>query len=218
MKRSDWNRYWVRSKGGRFTQVSWSKRRILARLGPFLKSGARVLDAGCGSGFFSARFVESGCRVTVLDLAEEALAIARQATGGRAEEYVKEDLLDEGFAARHAARFDLIFSDGLFEHFIPADQERIAANLAAALAPGGVIATFVPNALSPWRLIRPILMPGIFEVPLRRARLREIHRGLTIVDAGGLNVLPFAASPERLLGSRFGMLLYVLARKEGPAS
>jgi SAM-dependent methyltransferase len=174
----------------------------------------RVLDAGCGSGWFSARFLAMGCRVTALDLSDEALAIAREATGGRAEAYLREDLLAESFAERHAESFDLVFSDGLLEHYAPLDQERILARFERVLSPGGLAATFVPNAHSAWTLVRPLLMPGIRETPLRPERLRVIHARLTIVDSGGLNVLPLRASPERLLGRRCGMLLYVIARKE----
>ena len=36
-----------------------------------------VLDAGCGTGAFSRRWCEAGCRVTALDLSEEMLAQAR---------------------------------------------------------------------------------------------------------------------------------------------
>lgn len=212
-----WNRYWARSRGGRFTRESWSKRRILERLGRVTKPGMRVLDAGCGSGFFSARFLESGCRVTALDSSEEALALAREATEGKADAYVREDLLDPGFSDRWRASFDLVFSDGLLEHYPARDQERLLACFAAILAPGGCVATFVPNALSAWTLVRPLLMPGIREVPLRPGRLAKLHGNLAIVEAGGLNVLPLALSPERLLGGRFGMLLYVIARKEGGA-
>ncbi|MFH1679604.1 MAG: class I SAM-dependent methyltransferase [Candidatus Eisenbacteria bacterium] len=215
MMGESWNRFWARSRGGRFTRESWSKKRILERLDRILRPGLRVLDAGCGSGFFSLRFIERGCLVTALDLSEEALALAREATGGRAESYLCEDLLDPGFAERRARSFDLVFSDGLLEHYAPRGQEGILANFRAILARGGSVATFVPNALSGWTLIRPLFMPGIREVPLRPARLRELHRDFEIVDAGGLNVLPFRFSPERLLGARFGMLLYVIARGKG---
>jgi len=216
MRRSDWNAYWSRSEGGRFTRESWSKRRILERLDPYLRPGARVLDAGCGCGWFTGRFLRAGCRVTALDRSEEALRIARDATGGGAEAYIREDLLDEGFGERRRGGFDLVFSDGLLEHFPPEKQRRIVSNLTAVLAPGGVLATFVPNALSPWRLLRPFLMPGIHETPFRAAPLRNLHGGLEMIEWGGLNVLPFRWSPERVLGRRFGMLLYVLAgRRDG---
>ena len=58
-----------------------------------------------------------------------------------------------------------------------------------------------------------MLMPGIYEKPFRREALLDLHGGLEIVERGGLNVLPFRLSPERALGPRFGMLLYVMARK-----
>ena len=41
------------------------------------------LDAGCGSGFFSAWFIARGCRTYSLDYSEEALEMARKATDGR---------------------------------------------------------------------------------------------------------------------------------------
>lgn len=211
MEQSDWNRFWSRSSGGRFTRESWSKKRIMTRLDRYLQPGARVLDAGCGCGHFTMRFVEKGCRVTALDRSEEALRIARELTANGAEKYISDDLMDEGFRGRHGGSYDLVFTDGLFEHFEPDGQERIMRNLVGSLDRGGIVATFVPNALSPWRFVRPFLMPGIHEKPFRPARLRELHRGLEIVDEGGLNVFPFRVSPEGL-GPRFGMLLYVIGR------
>ncbi|UAY97928.1 malonyl-ACP O-methyltransferase BioC [Dickeya dadantii] len=41
-------------------------------------AGSEVLDAGCGTGYFSARWQASGKQVTALDLSTEMLAIARQ--------------------------------------------------------------------------------------------------------------------------------------------
>lgn len=214
MKKSDWDGFWDHAGGGRFTRVSWSKRRMERLLAPHLAPGSRVLDAGCGSGYFSARFLDLGCRVSTLDASPEALEIARLATRGRSEEYLQEDLLDASFAGRHRERFDLVFTDGLFEHFTPPEQKTIMDNLAASLRPGGVMATFVPNLLSWWTLIRPFFMRGIYEKPFRASALRSLHGDLATIGEGGLSVLPFRLSPERLLAARFGMLLYHLARRE----
>ncbi|MCI4235570.1 malonyl-ACP O-methyltransferase BioC [Dickeya dianthicola] len=41
-------------------------------------AGSELLDAGCGTGYFSARWQASGKQVTALDLSTEMLAIARQ--------------------------------------------------------------------------------------------------------------------------------------------
>lgn len=49
-----------------------------------------VLDAGCGTGAFSRRWREAGCRVTALDLSDEMLARARASES--ADEYVCGDI------------------------------------------------------------------------------------------------------------------------------
>ncbi|WP_033576926.1 malonyl-ACP O-methyltransferase BioC [Dickeya chrysanthemi] len=41
-------------------------------------AGGELLDAGCGTGYFSARWQAGGKRVTALDLSTEMLAVARQ--------------------------------------------------------------------------------------------------------------------------------------------
>lgn len=43
-----------------------------------LRPGGRVADVGCGVGKYAKLFVQAGCRVTLLDQAEEMLRYARQ--------------------------------------------------------------------------------------------------------------------------------------------
>lgn len=43
-----------------------------------LKPEMRVLDAGCGTGRFSIEFAKLGCQVTLLDISEEQLRIAKE--------------------------------------------------------------------------------------------------------------------------------------------
>lgn len=47
-------------------------------LDPFLAEGKRVLDAGCGPGRFSIYMARAKCRVTLLDLSETQLHIAKE--------------------------------------------------------------------------------------------------------------------------------------------
>ena len=212
---TDWNNFWSAEAKKAAGRTSWSKRRILKVLSPYLRPEAHVLDAGCGSGFFSAAFHERGLRVTALDYSEEALRMAEQATGGAAD-LIQADLLNDDLAARSNKTFDLIFSDGLFEHFIPADQDKIMCALKSVLSVNGVIATFVPNRWSPWELIRPWMMPGISEVPFIRAALKDLNKrnGLVLIAQGGINALPCALSPEGYIAGFCGMLLYSLAKHD----
>lgn len=42
-----------------------------------LKPGMKILDAGCGTGRFSIDFAKMGCKVTLLDISQEQLKIAK---------------------------------------------------------------------------------------------------------------------------------------------
>lgn len=210
---SDWDRFWGRSQSQRFSRISWSKRRILEILKPRCKVGDFALDAGCGSGFFTKFFCDQGMAATALDYSENALQMAARATQ-KAAKLVVADMVNDSLPQRFSERFDVIFTDGLFEHFSAEDQDKIMQNLIAVLKPGGLIITFVPNRWSPWEIIRPFFMPGIEEKPFVLQELEDLNRRnqLAVVQSGGVNVFPFRFSPE-FLGGAFGMLLFTVGKK-----
>jgi len=210
---ADWNRFWEKDASKRFGRISWSKRRILRVLKPYLQESKTALDAGCGSGFFAGAFVEHGLQATAVDYSEKALAMARDNTRGKAA-VARINLVDENLRDLLDTRFDLIFTDGLFEHFSPTDQDRILQNFRSVIKENGVICTFVPNRFSPWEIIRPFYVPGIEEKPFVLKELIKLHtrNGLEVVAQGGINTLPFWFSPDHLTGSLWGMLLYVITR------
>ena len=211
---SDWNRFWSVQKQSSSGQISWSKHRILQILAPYLEPKKRILDAGCGSGFFSEVFCGRGMTVTALDYSDQALALTRERTRGRAL-IIQADMLTDSLADRLKTSFDVIFTDGLFEHFTAAQQDTILKNFLSVLAPSGTIITFVPNHWSPWELIRPWFMPGIDEKPFILRQLKDLHirNGMTVLFDGGVNTLPIGFSPDRWVGRVFGMLLFVVAQK-----
>jgi len=210
----DWESFWRASKTSGVARPSWSKRRVLKIVSPYVQPGKCVLDAGCGSGFFSHYFCEQGMKTFALDYSDQALKMVTNLTAGRAQTF-KVDLLRESLSQVLPQKVDLIFTDGLFEHFEPREQVVILQNFLSALADGGVVVTFVPNFWSPWQLVRPFVMPGIKESPFLFSALLKLHQenGLKIQAAGGVNTLPFWFSPERLLARNFGMLLYVIGKK-----
>lgn len=210
----EWDNYWSLDQTKRFAQVSWSKRRIMAILDRYQKQNGVALDAGCGSGFFSNYFLSQSMKATAADYSQEALDMAQKMTQNRAQ-YAKIDFLTESIAEKTSQSFDLVFSDGLFEHFSEEQQDTILQNFAKATQNDGVIVTFVPNKWSPWELIRPFYMPGIEEDPFTLKQLIDLNtrNGLKVVESGGINTIPFRFSPDKAVGSLWGMLLYTVAQK-----
>jgi trans-aconitate 2-methyltransferase len=118
-------------------QLEWGTA-VLERLA--LRGDETVLDAGCGSGRVTQKLLEGlpGGRVVALDASSTMLSEARRrlASAGERVVFVHADLLD---LAAHMlggdAPVDAVFSTATF-HWIP-DHERLFANLANVLRPGG---------------------------------------------------------------------------------
>ena len=113
-------------------------RALISRL-----DGRRVLDLGCGFGWF-CRWARDQGAATVLgvDLSQRMLARAKAETPDAAIAYVEADL--EQFEAAPAA-FDLAYSSLAF-HYVE-DLEGLLARLHAALAPGGKLIFSVEHPL-----------------------------------------------------------------------
>lgn len=105
---NNWDSFWNDKKESRFTKTSWSKKRIKFILNDYLKSGMSVLDAGCGSGYFSNYFLSKKCKNTALDYSDDALKIAKRLTKGKGD-FVRGDLLNKKFCKKFESKFDLIF-------------------------------------------------------------------------------------------------------------
>ncbi len=207
-----WDDFWKRRDIK--TIDSWAKRRMKNILSAYVKPGKNVLDAGCGSGFFSSYFISCGCKVFSMDYSERALSITKEITKNRSKIYLKGDIFDRGTFLNIGEKFDIIFTDGLLEHYSKDEQDKVIINMKGLIKEGGYIINFVPNRFSFWSLIRPFYI-DIKEKPFIMGDFLDLHRrnGLNIVSCGGLSVVPFRVSPERSLGRFLGMLFYCVAAK-----
>jgi SAM-dependent methyltransferase len=100
-------------------------------------SGA-VLDAGCGTGENTLHVAALGLPVLGVDVAEAALAVAR--------EKARERGIEAEFAAAYALelerlgrRFDTVLDVGLFHTFDRDERPRYVAGLASVTEPGGTL-------------------------------------------------------------------------------
>ena len=126
--------------GGTYDRIADPMARWGASVVDRLDAGGvtRVLDAGCGSGRVTERIAERlpTAEVVGLDSSPSMLAVARErlARFGARVTFVEADLSDP-LEAVAGAPVDAIVSTATF-HWI-ADHDRLFANLALVLAPGG---------------------------------------------------------------------------------
>lgn len=105
--------------------------------------GARIVDLGCGYGWFCRWARENGAaRVRGLDVSEKMLARAKATTSDSAIDYARADL---DHLALPAAAFDLAFSS-LTLHYL-SDLPRLLTTVHHALATGGHLVVSVEHPI-----------------------------------------------------------------------
>lgn len=128
---------------------------------PHVRPGMKALEVGCGSAKLSALLAQQGVLSTGLDRSPQALRVARNNFDriGASGEFLEGDAFKLPFTD---ARFDLVFSTGLLEHF--ASPLPIVAEMTRVLQPGGLFFSDVaPLKFS-------LLRAGLF--------LRGLHRSV----------------------------------------
>jgi SAM-dependent methyltransferase len=123
-----------------FHEVTWSW--AAARL-----EGKRVLDFGCGGGEGTAAMAAQAASVLGVDVAEEAVAYARERNGGANIAY---EQVGDGSVPRPDASFDAVCSFQVLEHV--ADPDAYLAEAKRLLAPGGELLLATPDRRT--RLLR----------------------------------------------------------------
>jgi len=92
MEPSEYEAWYHTARGKRIAGIEWNL--LVGLLQP--RAGNTLLDVGCGTGYFSRRFVETGLSVTALDPNQAALAYAHQQ--GRGINYLQANALSLPFS------------------------------------------------------------------------------------------------------------------------
>jgi len=167
-------------------------------------AGRQVLDVGCGGGLLAEGMARRGARVLGIDLAPEALAVARlhALETGEAVEYRQVPV--ETLAESAPAGFDVVTCLEMLEH-VP-DPSAIVAALARLVRPGGhvIVSTINRNAkafalaIVGAEYVMRLLPMGTHRYA-RLIRPSELSRwaratGLELCDLAGLQYDPFNRS------------------------
>lgn len=97
-----------------------------------------ILDAGCGTGENSLYIASLGLSVLGIDVAETALAIAREKAAARGIE-VEFATADAFHLERLGRRFETVLDCGLFHTFESDEQREYVASLASVTKHGGTL-------------------------------------------------------------------------------
>ncbi len=114
-----------------------------------IRSGARVLDAGCGGGASSVWLAELGYEVISIDIGKSLMKLAREKIQ-KVRNHVSLILGDAENLPLREGSFNLAVSIALLHH-VPNDSE-VLAEMKRVVKPGGEIAISEPNALNPYLL------------------------------------------------------------------
>lgn len=101
-----------------------------------IQNGDRLLDIGCGDGFFSAAFFAENCqRIDAVDVEMSAIDAARRLNPHPKVVFHRLDAVRDAFPS---ASYDVIVWDGAIGHFPPADLNSVLEKIVRALSPSGV--------------------------------------------------------------------------------
>ncbi|HEX8691634.1 MAG TPA: class I SAM-dependent methyltransferase [Longimicrobium sp.] len=110
-------------------------------------AGLRVLDAGCGSGWYAEHLVRQGADVTAFDVEPRFVELTRARAGGNAR-VLQGDFAQPLHFAPDAA-FDLVLC-ALALHYAE-DWEAVLAEFARVLRPGGLLVFSTHHPFMDWR-------------------------------------------------------------------
>jgi 2-polyprenyl-6-hydroxyphenyl methylase / 3-demethylubiquinone-9 3-methyltransferase len=125
----------------------------------------RVLDVGCGTGFFAFHAAKKGAKVLGIDYAEEGINIAKK-------KYRHKNLKFEKLDVKEIKeKFDIIVSIGVLEHMD--EPFKILKLLKSRLNPKGKIIITTPNWTNPRGYIL-MTLNLLFDAPITLADLHYL--------------------------------------------
>jgi 2-polyprenyl-6-hydroxyphenyl methylase/3-demethylubiquinone-9 3-methyltransferase len=157
--------------------------------------GRTALDVGCGAGLLAEPLARLCAKVTAVDAAPELIEVAKAHAKGQGLEI---DYRATG-VEKIPGKFDLITAMEVIEHV--ADPQEFVDDLAARLAPDGLLILSTPNKTAWSKLLTITLAEGFGQIPkgthdfdafIDPDTMRGLlaHAGLECIDFEGIAISP----------------------------
>jgi len=122
-------------------KLRWSRR--VEMLSSHLRLGMRVLELGCGTGYFTRELARSRADVIAIDVSPELLEIAK---GNCSTPNVRYEIQDASALSYPSAMFDSVVGSSVLHHI---EIKEALQEIYRVLKPGGAIYFTEPNMLNP---------------------------------------------------------------------
>ncbi|MBD3285081.1 methyltransferase domain-containing protein [candidate division WOR-3 bacterium] len=210
-----WDRFWTEKMDLDVYPPITNIASEIAEIVPDVK-GLKVIEIGAGTGRTSIELAHRGAYVTILDISEQSLELARRfadkvdtATRKRIS-YVLADALDPGLEPES---YDILFHQGLLEHF-RSPYPLLAANN-RLLKPGGLIVVDVPQTFHIYTILKQaqILMGNWFAgwerqfTPSSLSRTLKVNGFIPVKGYGDWPRPSLAYRALRIIGKKLGINL-----------
>ncbi len=119
----------------------WQRR--VQMLTAHLKPSDKVLEIGCGTGYFTKEIAKTGVSVTAIDISPELLTIAKEEIKDKKVTFVIENAYEMSFEDHS---YDSIVGSSVLHHL---DIEKAVSEMFRVLKPGGTIFFTEPNMMNP---------------------------------------------------------------------
>jgi SAM-dependent methyltransferase len=122
-------------------KLRWARR--VKMLSKHLGAGMRVLELGCGTGYFTRELARSGADIVAIDISPDLLKIARANCSGRNVHY---EIQNASALSYPDAVFDSVVGSSVLHHL---EIEEALREIHRVLKAGGTIYFTEPNMLNP---------------------------------------------------------------------
>lgn len=153
--KQNWESFW--QKKSDLKDVYSNSPRIRENLVPLIDLEDKyVLEVGAGTGRDSLYMAEDGARLVLLDYSMNSLKLIQEALPASSRVSI---LGGNAFSLPfHDGTFDVVFHQGLLEHFKKPDAEQLLKENIRVLKPGGLLVVDVPQRWHIYTVVKHVLI------------------------------------------------------------
>jgi 2-polyprenyl-3-methyl-5-hydroxy-6-metoxy-1,4-benzoquinol methylase len=168
-------------------KIRWDRR--VRMLTNSLKSGMKVLEIGCGTGFLTKEIVKKSVQLIAIDISEELIEVARKTILDSNVEFIIENAYQMSFDDQ---TFNAVIGSSVLHHL---DVDLALKEIYRVLTPGGYIAFTEPNMMNPQIALQkniPALKKALGDSPDESAFfIWSIRKKLKKIGFSEIEIIPF---------------------------